>query len=675
MGVVVQLTNIATQTYPAAPGGMNRDLPQHAIPDTDAWTLADCLVNTADLIRRRGPLDESDSVSGARSIGLTRVQNVDGNEAIAQLVQTSTPAGALVGSQGSGLNFAWPTTPSIAPYTLFSHSDMLNGGKLIGSADDDQGTNNALGMWMGASANTLTMTLSANVNLGDTTVSVSSATGAGAGQFVFAQSGALIGVIKSISGGTITLLHPAIHTDTSGHTITAKPVRGLNPRVDQGTITTDTGSATVNGGSTRFSAQGLATGSWDLFTTNFTYIGTVSSVQSDTQLTLVSDAAVALANDDYIAIHQDGSYSMTANQLGYIQAQFGGHQFYAKGNSIYFSSLNDPEAVDLTIDGSNLSFSSDPVRALIPTLTSILSFSENEVYELTGAIGTTPDRWRGDRVHDDGTICGMSAVAYKGGAIWAGKRGVWFFDGTSPINLVQNLGDDYRNFVMNATRAWGGVIHDHFMLFIEDGEVGSFWKTKGTDVEDLDRLTLVINLVSGAVTFFTNVEMRGWIPLPSAVTIASALFSISTDTPAAMVCLGDSLLLDEGQDIAACEDGPGAGPDFYVESKMFDIGDPQRTKKFRLLMLHYNSNGGNLVIDTVPGLDTIGTTQTSQYIDTDGAYQDNKVNFSVTCQVMAFRLYQSTISGVSPNTTTADVVRVTIGPWAFGYRLKRPGRT
>src|SRR5581483_8961136 len=188
----------------------------------------------------------------------------------------------------------------------------------------------------------------------------------------------------------------------------------------------------------------------------------------------------SLLNADYIAIRRDGSYSLTADKVGFITAQYAGHQFYAQGNSVFFSDTTDREGLDQTIDGDYLQFSADPVRALQPTLNALVSLTETEAYALVGAVGTTPDRWRGERIHDDGTLCTMSVVAYKGGAIWAGKRGIWYWDGASPINLVDALGDAYQLFVENTQRCYGMIARDHYFLFVEDGTSGVFSETRGS---------------------------------------------------------------------------------------------------------------------------------------------------------------------------------------------------
>jgi hypothetical protein len=67
----------------------------------------------------------------------------------------------------------------------------------------------------------------------------------------------------------------------------------LNARKGTGTMTADTGSATVNGTGTAFSSQ-VAVG--DKLYSNSTLVGTVSVIGSDTSLTLSGNAGVAVTN-------------------------------------------------------------------------------------------------------------------------------------------------------------------------------------------------------------------------------------------------------------------------------------------------------------------------------------------------------------------------------------------
>jgi hypothetical protein len=659
-----------TETFVGAPNGMGRYAPQHEISDGEAYSLFDVILNNAGFIPRRGPLSEVANVlsTSSRMIGLARTQDPNGVEQVAKLRRTTTPAGKFTGIVNSAtLDASWPYTPSVSPYELFDSKDALLGGALVGTASNyslSNPTNSALAFWHGASLPDVGATnLASSFVRGATTISLSSG-GASfcAGHFIFNVSGQLVGTVKSVSGNTLTLRNPALVAGATS--VTAKALRGAVPRVSAGRITTGTTSTQVNGGDTKFAAQGLATGTWDLYTPNYTWIGTVTSVVSDIQLNLVANAAVPLLNSEYIAIQTSADHTLlTATTLGWLNCSFAGHQFYARSNVVSFSDTVDREAVDLTNDGNTIIFSADPVRALVAGETAIVTLTEYEAYALTGAVGTTPDRWRGERIYDDGTICGMSAATFQGGVIWAGKRGIWYWNGSNPVNIASKLGDDYRKYVAGATRAYGMVVNNHYICFVEDGQSGIFSKTKGASTTNSARWTIVINLLSGTVSMFTNVEHRGAVHPPASLGLGTTAFGITTNEPGARVMNGDVLFTGTGNDPYTCENGPGAGPDLYIETKKYDAKDAQRLKLWKMFLMHYLTVGDQLNLDTVVGLNTAGTTAATAFT-TSSTYTDKRIKFMKRSQFLALRIWQN----------SASVTNAVVGPWAIALKFKRPGR-
>lgn len=672
-------------TKVGAPMGMDRSLPQFEIPDNTAWMIADAQLTDPGFIRRRGPLTETTSSTRAtsRAIGITRSQDLAGVEQM--LVFNSKNAG---GSEYYGIGnttitaSTWPYSFSTSPYELFCSNDALNGGAFVGTAVSyDNPTNQALGLWRGAGKDDATNLAVSAVAIGNTTITVTSAIASCAsGQHVFNNAlGTLIGVIKSISGSVITLEFPALAAAATS--IDVKAIRGINPRVSKGRITCSTTSAVVNGGLTKFKAQALNTGTWDLFTPNFTYIGTVTSVASDLQLTLTGNAAVSLTNGAYIAIRRDGSYALNQKNVGWLNAQFAGHQFYAQGNLVAFSDLVDPECVDLTQDGDTFGVSADPIRAIVAGLNYLVIITETEAYAIQGAVGTTPDKWFPVRIQDDGTLCGMTALPFQGGCIWAGKRGVWFYDGATPINIVDKLDDDYRLFVStfnsSTARAYGAICKNHYLLFVEGGKTGVFQRIKGAVVADVTRPTIAVQLDTGAIAMWENVELRGYIQPPDRLARGGCLMPLTTlESAVARVRVvdGEQLFINSGKDPWACEGGPGIGPVLFLETKKYDGGDPQRLKAFRILLLHYWAAGGNILVDIIPGLNGTGTTSLAQYFAST-AFQDRRISAPCRSQFVAYRFNESSISG-DPNgvNVPADITRITLGPWAIGLKYKRAGR-
>lgn len=664
-------------TLVGAPNGMSRGVPQHELPDTNAWTIVDANLNDPGFIYRRGPLAETSSSTRAtsRAVGISRCQDPAGTEQVLVFsAKTGSAASEYYGFANTAITASsYPYNFSVNPYEHFDSKDALLGGAFVGSASSYDGTpaNSALSLWRGASKDDASNVLITGTTAqGGLTIVVTSAIASCcSGQFVFDHSsGKLVGVIKSISGSTITLEHPALVSTTTA--IDVKALRGLNPRVSTGRITTSTTSAVVNGGMTKFSAQGL-TSSWDLFTPDFTYIGSVSSVASNAQLTLTGNAAVALVNSPYLAINQTGSYSQLSPSMGWMNASFAGHQFFAKGNLVAFSDITDPEALDLTLDGNTFTVSADPIRALIPGLDYLVIVTETEAYALQGAIGTTPDKWRPERISDDGTICGMTAVPYLGGCMWAGKRGIWYYDGTQVQNIVSELDNDYRTFIAPfssaSSRAYSAVCNDHLLVFVESGATGVFQRTNNQTVTNITRPTFVINLATGALNIWENVEFRGSIQPPDRLGRGTCLLPITTTEAGPVhnvrVINGDTLWTHSGLDAYLCEGAPQQGPLFHLETKKYDMGDSQRLKSFRMVLLNYLSATAAILVDTVAGLNATGVQQASQYpIST--TYQDKRIRIDVRSQFISLRFNQA-------NATTTQLA---LASWGLGFKWKRPGR-
>ena len=178
-------------------------------------------------------------------------------------------------------------------------------------------------------------------------------------------------------------------------------------------------------------------------------------------------------------------------------------------------------------------------------------------------------------------------------------------------------------------------------------------------------ICFVINLITGAVTLWTNVGILGSSLMPPAspykalavvesapgqtdVIDLSSLFSTSTMTT---------------NDMFTCN-GYTSGPDFYVETKKYDISDPQIKKLMKQMMLHFKCDGGNLALDTVVGLNTTGATSSSVFADSNSAFVDKRIKFLKRTQYIQFRIYKA----------SAGTKDIWLGPWAIGYKFQRPGR-
>lgn len=737
------LTNdpgMLTESFEGAPGGMNLALPQQELADTEARYIQDGLVDQPGLTRRRGPVRQ---VTGIATItrpgtGLVMTLNPQGIDKYAVLNGDGSNGFFSVLSDDLttvAADLAWPhplpTTPgSGAPYRVVDAKPGLNGGLIIGISSDygSNSPNQDLAFWMGANK--------ANYSPGSVTVARGSAAltapsgftaNVSPGHWLFANTdegytSALIGLVKTVNSDTSITLTAVSPYNVTAKAATFQALRGFAPKVVTGEITADVASTTVTGGNTKFLSQGLATGTWQLYrASDGGFVGKVLSVQSETSLTLSAVASLSMASDFYVALRADADFNIsttgTINKVGFLNATYAGRQWYLNNGSsfdktsrLWFSDASDPEAVNLaTFDGdwdtiTSSSTVNEPGRGVAPSNTGLLVFKENETFIVTG---NSPATFSPKKLEDDGTLSGMSIQTFGGGVIWAGREGIHYYDGVQVRNLTSDpnqpkLGDYWKNTIRTLDptkyRMWSMINRDHYWLFVESVSP-TVAVVKGNTSFTPVRMTFVMNLATLAITVATNVNIRGAVTLPaSAGKTAWYLVNgqVSGDSSDhAFIVDGEALFNEEGLDPITSDKSlalAAPGPDFYFESKKFDAGDSTRLKKFKQLMLHYLVQGGNINVDTVLGLNQVGTTLTGifpasvqtwdilrgnistwdgvkdQYAVWNdliaGIFQPKRVKFQKGSTHISFRLWQS----------NSSIVRLRIGPYHVGYKLKRPGR-
>ena len=478
----------------------------------------------------------------------------------------------------------------------------------------------------------------------------------------------------------------------------------------------------VSGTSITISAAATATGTptlsfgsiWNLYrASDMTWVGKVQSVQSEFALTLAANAALAMAGDAYVALRADSDYNIanttSAKKVGFLNATYAGRQWFANNGGdqttlvrLWFSDESDPEALDLSsFDGdwddiANTSGVSESIRALLASQVGLLVFKENETWIVTGS---SPNTFSPKKLEDDGTLAGMSVQPWASGAVWAGREGIHYFDGINTQNLTQTkLGDYWKKTVAtfdpSKYRMWSMVQRDHYFLHIENVSP-SVAVVKGNVSTTPTRLTVVINMITRAVTMHTNLNIRGAVTLPAS-SGKSVWYLVNGQSSGdvsdhAFICDGDAIFNEEGVDPVTC-DGGTAGPDFFFESKKFDAGDPVRLKKFKLMILEYLVQGGYIKVDVALGLNNIAKTLTGNFPQSvltwdqlrtsvsnwdslksqfptwndiiQGVFIPKRVKFQKGSQFLSFRLYQS----------SSSITRLQTGPFGIGYKMKRRGR-
>lgn len=542
---------ILTETFEGAPAGQNLATPAQDLEDNEARLIQDGLLDYPGLIRRRGPVRKVDGSvefstkisGGVQTIdpsGANRVGVITGDAANAYLAALSD---AFTTATNLTLSTTLPAAPPSSPYRIVSVSQGLSGGALIGISDAyGSPTSQILVHWRGArKANYSTGTITVNRNstalTGTGTTFTSSVE---PGMFVFIAN-QFVGTVKEVTNNTAIVLEKASLLSAAGSAYTMQSLRGINPRVMRGRITsssTDVTNKAVTGATTKFKDQGLGTGTWDIFRANdYNYLGTVASVTSNTALVLAATPALDMANEAFVAVRRDGDYGHSTlgttdpsnRKVGFLTDIYAEKQWFLnRGNDfdsstyLWFSESNDFEGLDLSpADGDFIRIGTSrgaptPGRGLAAAYNGLLVFKENETYIVRGSGRTN---FAVQKLADDGTLSHGSIQKHAGGVLWAGREGIYFYDGIQVENIsTGKLGDYYKNMIRQFDparyRMWSMLTRDHYHLFIEDAQP-NVAIVKGVKSATPSQMTITLNLVSRAYTSYTNVNIRGAVQLPA----------------------------------------------------------------------------------------------------------------------------------------------------------------
>jgi hypothetical protein len=720
------MTTIQTQTIDGLPGGMNVALPANQIDDTEARYMQDILLHVPGLTIRRGPIYP---ILGTPTFPTP----------VTGLVQTLDPTGAnriavLRGDTSNGYlsvlnpalnsyvdlpwNGALPANPPTNPYRIVDAKASITGGTWIGTSSqyNSNGPVQTLALWRGATnADYTTGTITvARGGVTVTGVGTSWLANVSSGSFLFANTDdggtlAYIGVVKSVDSNTQLTLGVGSLYAVTARAYKTTSIRGFAPRVVVGRITCATGSTTVTGANTKFISQGVNSGTWDLYRqSDYTWIGRVNTVNSETSISLTANAAVALNNEHYIAFRQNADYAISTmavadRKVGFLNAIYAERNWYANLGQrfeltprVWFSEPSDPEAVDMSaFDGNFIDIGSSrgvnsPIKAIVPSYNALVVFKENETF---GVFGSSPTQFEVRKIEDDGTLGGMSVQAYGGGVIWAGREGIHFFDGIQAENISQpKLGDYYKNMIRSFDptryRMWSMMMRDHYFLFIENAQP-NIPVIKGTTSSTPTKMTIVVNMNTRAFTILTNTNFRGAVVMPADT--GEETWFVVNDATHGYIC-DTAPLFDEAGNDAIAADGGTAGPDFFLESKKYPAGDAMRLKLFKMLAIYYLAQGDALKVDTVVGLNNIGRVANTELPATvfvwnnlqaqfgtwnnlaatsgtwdnliSSVFKPKRIKFLKRTQNFAFRVYQK----------SGNVSHVRIGPFDLAYKYQRPMR-
>lgn len=689
--------SLLTKSFHGLSGGINQAFPAWELPDTQAVWIQDALLDVPGVVRRRGVIRDSGAVTyplanATLPQGMCQATLPDNSIRVAFLHGTASPKLRIL-NQGFTASTGWDWPGNWASFDpVYTARPALNGGVMVGAAEDYTPTaTGGLALWLGASRNKYTDGTITSTR-GSTTVTASgtlfTSSNADVGQFVVANDGGttytLIGVIASVTDDTtLELQEPALAT-VAGSAYALLNIRGIVPRCIKGRVTVADTTPTVVGAGTKFNMMNDGN-TWELFRlSDMAWIGTVSSVESDTALTLTANAAVALANDHFVGIRVTGTNLYNSFDLGgaaypgWINCIYANRQFYANNpiqdsstpyaSRVWFSDPNDPEGLDMSptdgdfFDVASTGGSSGPVTALVPLQNALAIFKEKELYLLSGS---DPSTFQLRKIANVGALNGMAAVTYKNQVIFASRDGIFAFDGVSLSELSSNLGDYWRRALLNfdaaEDRIYAFIYRDHYFVHISDFE-SDYSPTKGIVAQPITEATFALNLTSGAFSYITNFGFKGAEVFTSGDGRQGWYIIRQDDTD--ITTIGS---LEDFWDYVGPDEvisyGQTLGPDFYIETKKFDMGDPGTKKFFKQLIMIYELVGDSLSMDTVPGLGDTGTTTTQKWLP-QSDWITQRIKFMKRASHIGFRIYE----------TNGNVNFLKIGPWNIGFSWQRPGR-
>lgn len=718
----------STQTFDGLPSGMNVALPPQEIDDTGARYLQDILLDQPGIIRRRGPHNNTEGFPTGtyKGAGLFFTLDPQGNNRLSFL-EGDGAHGQLSFLNGafSAVNASYPwngninSAPPSEPYPIVDAKSALTNGLWIGTSTqyNSNSPTQSLALWRGGiypdySTGTVTITRGAAGVTGSGTAWI---TNVSPGMFLFANTDdpltmTYIGVVLSVNSDTSITLGANSPYPATAKAYKFTSIRGFYPRIVTGRVTTATSSTTVTGANTKFTTQLVNGGIYNLYrASDLGWVGKVSSVTDDTSLTLAANAALALNNEDYILLRGDGDWGINTltslQKMGFLNAVYSERNWYANNglnynltSRVYFSETTDPEDVDTSaFDGNYINVAStngvnSPITALCPAYNALLVFKENETF---GIYGNSTDTFNVQKLEDDGALSVGSVQAYGGGVLWAGRNGIYFYDGVQTTNLVAGtLGVWYKDLVrlINPTeyRMWSLITRDHYAIFFEFCNP-TVPVIKGTTSVESSSITILLNLISKAPTVLTNFNIRGGVPMPASTGLETVY--LINDNTKANIFSSTHIFNDTGNDPFMCDSSAAvSSPDLYIETKKYNAQDSLILKLWSELLINYECSGDALNVDAIVGLNNVGQTISTQLLPTiytwdtlatayatwdslgannptwdsliKAVFKPRRVRFLKRSQNFAFRIWQ--------NSTAVN--NVTIGPFQLGFKRMRAGR-
>ena len=548
--------------------------------------------------------------------------------------------------------------------------------------------------------------------------------------------GRYLGVVSSVSGTTVTLEKPVIYTSITAGSETSRKlsftsVRGFIHQHGRGVATTDGGEYITSGrlGSDAeglFGAARVTIGTSGANHTVYAYRysdhrfigevkfeGTVSNTQVQMEAgTFSTTASDFLKDDNYFILRNDVDlnvsgitndttrYSMLASQRiydsqtttisselytpipGIFNSTYANRQWFASvGNTavnsdkfvnrVVFSGTDNPENINLSPDASDsiLVPGREAIRGIAGSVAGLLVFVENKTYIIKG---TNRQNFSLEELYPDGCLCTSSIVQVGGGVIWAGKAGIYYYDGVSVRNFTnESLGiyytDGVATFNPTIDRIYAFVYNNYLIINFTKWQQSyalNRWQAVNQVVnegitidnnQDYTRLTPTsitfnIFLPTGAIGTLSNFTPRGFMNASSSSNTKGIMVMnerATADTTGAPTSnkghlldlstifteIIDTVTLDSlisNDTNRSSSDIVKAGPDFYIETKQYNFNETTLRKWWRKILFSLSINNGfmmtemldinnNSLVDSITFKSYTGTTADSVLLTLSGS--------------------------------------------------------
>lgn len=752
--------DLTIETFDNVPGGSMLDISTYELPDNFAQIIIDGFIKPPNTFVKRGPVKEAEvdgsatfSVASQSPRHLLTLTDKQGIEKIGVITVSEADKHVVLYASTNTFNAHSDQlnlvddggTVNASAYKYFDSSATVDGGRVIGFTNTLGESTNAfqyLAFWRGATKAEYFST-GASFTRGSTTVTIASGANANIvpGMFVKAHVDGdnnwtpVLGVVKSVTNDTTIVLESGSLYSKGGSdgVIAFCPFVGFAAEITTGLITTTTTATTVVGSNTKFKTQLINiadpvtgyTSCYDLFRReDMKWIGKVSSTTDDETITLAANATIDMQDEEYVAINRF-QYRAVANSveqlvttgkinsMGFLSCVYAGRQWYANipaattltdqwNNRAWFSEVGDPLAVDTTLtDGSFMNIDStseanSPLVAMKPFRGSLLFWKEKEVFRLTGA---NINQFSVRSLYNDGALSTGAVVRWEDTVLWAGRTGIYGYDGSSVTNLIRDSISNYwKDMVDNHIYDYSTVrvaVYRNYLFVSASGLKAPYDIYKGLEFTDIKEPTIVINLKTRAVHFFTNLHFYGSVEStrysPHSFYVADEAGTTRFGT------LADIIDKDLAQvtDSMNTQINAFSGPMAFIETKKYSAKQLLQKKRWKLMLLNYLSEH-KIYADLIPSLQQGAASQTVEFPptssgfdswDTFGAAYDTwdeagasfasweavssdpkirvkRAKFMKPDVYLSLRIYEE-----DPTQSNFEIHN-----WGLGYRFYRPGR-